>query len=58
MKVKKLTKKQIERNHRDMKIRAAYESMPGYKLHELATMFQCSVSSVWYAIHGRTGKTT
>lgn len=56
MKVKKLIPKKIERNHRDMKIRATYESMPGYKLQELADMFKCSVSSVWYAIHGRNHK--
>lgn len=49
------TKGQLKRKHRDMKIKATWESMPEgtWKLHELAEMFKCSVSTVWYAIHGR-----
>jgi len=49
------TKGQLKRKHRDMKIKATWESMPEgtWKLKELASMFRCSVSTVWYAIHGR-----
>jgi len=50
-----VTKKQLKRKHRDMKIKATYDSMPKgtWKLQELADMFHCSASSVWYAVNGR-----
>jgi len=52
---KRFTPGQLARRHRDMKIRATYESLPpgAYRLEELARMYGCNVSSVWYAIHGR-----
>jgi len=52
------TKGQLKRKHRNIKIKATWESMPEgtWKLQELANMFGCSVSTVWYAIHGRNSK--
>jgi len=52
------TKGQLKRKHRNMKIKAIWESMPEgtWKYQEIASMFDCSVSTVWYAIHGRNNK--
>ncbi len=46
----------IKKKFRDAKIKAAYESMPGYTLKELSGMFKVSISTVHYAIHGRKKK--
>jgi len=41
---------------RNYKIKATYESIPGWTLKELAKMFEVSLSTVYYAIHGRPSK--
>jgi hypothetical protein len=52
------TKKQLLIKHRNQKIKAAWDSLPegAWTLQELADMFKCSVSTVWYAIYGRNHK--
>jgi len=53
-----VTEKKLAKRHRDMKIKATYESLPPgvYELKELAEMYHVSVSTVFYAIHGRPPK--
>lgn len=41
---------------RNYKIKATYESIPGWTLKELAKMFEVSIPTVHYAIHGRPSK--
>ena len=54
MTTKKAITKKLARETRDARIRAVHASLPEATLQEIADMFHpCSVSSVWYAIHGR-----